>query len=188
MNSLAELGAYVCREGRVFGIDRCLWADTFAQMVLAKTFRLTILLIDMEREKGCLPYRFLYRHFDEDEVEKPASPSSSSLPSASSTASASASASASVAGAGANTRRQSARIAASLSGSGDYGDGEEGDDQSTSGKAGAVLTSWKPAERFIVLKRQGPVGHFQYVERVSDGRSCFYRHELPDAILRLWGL
>ena len=43
-------------------------------------------------------------------------------------------------------------------------------------------------ERFIILKRQGPVGHFQFVERVDDGCAIFTIDTLPPQVKTLWAL
>ena len=130
VKTLEALKLYVKQEGQVCGHSNCLWADNFAHMVVADKLRLTLLLIDMERGKGCLPYRYLHlfnakdRPFPDSRV----SPRSSS----------------------ASMERQ--------------------------------------PERFIVLKRQGPVGHFQYLQRVSDDRACFTNEELPEVIRTLWNI
>ena len=58
-HGLSQLREYVRREGSRFGDDSCLWADPFAFLVIARRLRLSLLLIDMERDKGATPFRIL---------------------------------------------------------------------------------------------------------------------------------
>ena len=59
VQDLSQLREYVRREGSRFGDDSCLWADPFAFLVIARRLRLSLLLIDMERDKGATPFRIL---------------------------------------------------------------------------------------------------------------------------------
>ena len=61
-----------------------------------------------------------------------------------------------------------------------------GGKQSTVTPASAIVGD--RGERFIILKRQGPVGHFQFVERVDDGVAVFSQDELPRVVKTIWGL
>jgi len=143
VDSLTALRSYVRREGRLAGQENCLWADSFAQMVVADELKLTILLVEMERERGCFPYRFLHR-YREKGSEPPPDPSK---------------------------KRSSSRLSGSA----------------IEGESLNLGVNKNTPERFIILKRQGPVGHFMYVER-DDGQACFLREELPEIVKRLWEL
>lgn len=141
--NLEELQNYIRLEGGVVGHSNSMWADNFAYMVIGDKLKLTILLIDMERMKSCIPYRYLHKYeLKEGEVEDEV--------------------------------------------------------------------------RYIILKRTGPAGHFQYVQQylncgthscVNSPRSprtnssnsvtnnnpplykaCFYAQELPDVFKSLWDL
>ena len=59
VSNLSQFREYVRREGSRFGDDSCLWADSFAFLVIARRLRLSLLLIDMERDKGATPFRIL---------------------------------------------------------------------------------------------------------------------------------
>lgn len=150
VDSVAQLQDYVRREGRLLGTGNCLWADSFAQMVVAESFRLTILLVDMERDKGCFPFRVMHRYDKEAELDE--------------------------AKAQANTGRGMRVRAAQRGGS------------KPSAVTPASVIVGDRGERFIILKRQGPVGHFQFVERVDDGVAVFSQEELPLVVKTIWGL
>ena len=42
--------------------------------------------------------------------------------------------------------------------------------------------------RYVILKRTGPAGHFQYIEELCTSRACFTSHNLPDVFKSLWKL
>lgn len=147
VDTLDELKEYVRREGRSRGMGNCLWADSFAQMVVAESFRLTILLVDMERDKGCFPFRFMHRFCMDTEFDSQIATGCSTSSSKSATR---------------GSKGPPVIAAASIVGN--------------------------KSERFIILKRQGPVGHFQYMERTEDGRAVFTYKELPTVIRTLWAL
>ena len=136
--NLEQLQQYIRLEGGTVGHSHCMWADNFAYMIIGNMLKLTILLIDMERKKSCLPYRYLHKY----ELKS-------------------------------NEKQEDIR--------------------------------------YIVLKRTGPAGHFQYVQQYITPGSClgsprsdcssgntntntnqfksvFQSHELPDVFRSLWGL
>ena len=153
VDSVIKLREYVRKEGRLCGLGNCLWADSFAQMVVAESFRLTILLIDMERDQGCFPFRFMHRFNKDSDFD--------------------------------GDRNIS-----------DSGDNEQHKMKKRRGRVESINISpiatasivGNKGERFIILKRQGPVGHFQYVERTEDGCAVFSQKDLPTVIKTLWGL
>ena len=48
-----------------------------------------------------------------------------------------------------------------------------------------VLACADAPHRAIVLKRQGPIGHFVPLAR-TDGRACFSKDDLPDVLAKLF--
>lgn len=48
-----------------------------------------------------------------------------------------------------------------------------------------VLACADSPSRAIVLKRQGPIGHFVPLAR-TDGRACFSKSDLPDVLTKLF--
>ncbi|CAM9737122.1 unnamed protein product [Sphacelaria rigidula] len=59
VGNVEELRQFMRLEGSEVGHGRCMWADTFAFHVVARRLKLTILFVDMEREKNSWPYRVL---------------------------------------------------------------------------------------------------------------------------------
>jgi hypothetical protein len=97
-------------------------------------------MIDMERRRGCLPYRFLHTY---NRAEAEATVTSALLK--------------------ALVTRNNREEAKSV---------PVGDENA----------------RYIVLKRTGPAGHFQYIEDVATGCACFSHDRLPDVFRSLWGI
>ena len=58
---LLQLKDFIRKEGSINGEDECLWADEFAFQIVAQKLNVNILLIDMDRSKGSIPYRTLAR-------------------------------------------------------------------------------------------------------------------------------
>lgn len=186
VSSVEELREYTRREGRQVGMGNCLWADSFAQMVIGEGFRLTILLIDMEREKGCFPFRVMHK-FEEVGPEKVAAATAAHsknflnvlpLDVGGKRGTRRSSSSGSSSGSNVNATRGSSGIS---------GISRTAAPVASTAVAPIYIVKDRP-ERFIILKRQGPVGHFQYVERAGDGRAVFLREELPAVVKSLWAL
>jgi len=96
-------------------------------------------MIDMERRRGCLPYRFLHTY---NRAEAEATVTNAML---------------------------KALVA------------RNNEEEVKGGAVGDNV-------RYIVLKRTGPAGHFQYIEDGTSGCACFSADRLPDVFRSLWGV
>jgi len=152
-------------------------------MVIAESFRLTILLVDMERNKGCFPFRFLHRFSPDSDFDRPQGAAAG----AGAGAGAGAAAAAAAESATKRPQRTNARRSFGDGPAAAGGGGGGGGSLSTRPTPAAAIVGQR-GERFIILKRQGPVGHFQFVERVDDNRAVFSREDLPGVVKTLWGL
>ena len=56
---MEELRRFVQLEGSRVGVANCMWADEFAQAIVADFLNICILFVDMERSPGTSPYRIL---------------------------------------------------------------------------------------------------------------------------------
>lgn len=59
IRTVDELKKFVLRLGSEYGAQYTFWADSFAQKVIADLLNITILFVDMERDRNCWPYRVL---------------------------------------------------------------------------------------------------------------------------------
>lgn len=59
IRTVDELKRFVLRLGSEYGAQYTFWADSFAQKVIADLLNITILFVDMERDRNCWPYRVL---------------------------------------------------------------------------------------------------------------------------------
>ena len=115
--------------------------------------KLTVLLIDMERFKGCLPYRYLHV-YDKEEADAIICNSLMKVFSCDNVSTGT--------GARSNSRHSTTNT-------------EEEEEEEDS-------------MRYIILKRTGPVGHFQYIEDMTTNTACFSKDMLPDVFKSLWGV
>eukprot|EP00752_Nemacystus_decipiens_P006910 g6204.t1 len=70
VQTVEDLRRFVRLEGSVVGHGNCMWADTFAHHVVARRLKITILFVDMEREKKAWPYRVLARTMTDSDDEE----------------------------------------------------------------------------------------------------------------------
>jgi hypothetical protein len=59
IETVDELKRFVFRFGSEYGAQYTFWGDSFAQKVIADLLNLTILFVDMERDRNCWPYRVI---------------------------------------------------------------------------------------------------------------------------------
>eukprot|EP00903_Cladosiphon_okamuranus_P013701 g12757.t1 len=69
VQTVEDLRRFLRREGSVVGHGNCMWADTFAHHVVSRRLKITILFVDMEREKSAWPYRVLARTMTDSDDE-----------------------------------------------------------------------------------------------------------------------
>lgn len=71
IRTVEDLKQFILRQGSEYGAQSTFWADSFAQKVIADLLHLTILFVDMERDRNCWPYRVLVKGIVHNRIDSP---------------------------------------------------------------------------------------------------------------------